>query len=459
MSAVTTTAPRRGHGAPSLRLTWMLARPGAQSGAALVLPAVAFAVTTALLLMVGGGAAMFWRWTSPEAGLYQTLSVIAVALLVVPLISLGGAAARLSARRRDDRLATLRLLGATPGTVTRMSVIESTVVAVAGALVGVAVYLLTMPLVGLLSFGGAVIGASSLWVGVPAMVAVIVGVALIAAVSSVVGLRRVVVSPLGVRTRQQPTYVRWVRFAVGAVIVVLAYALLSGLGMLGSWAFVIIALGLAFAAGVAVLGLVGPWAVRVLAKTQLRRARSVQKLVAARGILEDPKAAWRQVSGVAMTSFVAVVGGAGTALAQSASSADGMQREDLVLLDDIRTGILITLIASFVMVACSVGVNQAAEVLDRRQTWVNLDRVGMPRATMEAIRARSVFVPLVFVSVFSAVVGGILVFPLLGAAMILAPVSLLVIIGCFAAGFLLVGVALGSTRAVLTRVLAQPERA
>ena len=47
--------------------------------------------------------------------IYQALAVIALVLLVVPLVSLGGAAARLSARRRDDRLATLRLLGATPG--------------------------------------------------------------------------------------------------------------------------------------------------------------------------------------------------------------------------------------------------------------------------------------------------------------------------------------------------------
>lgn len=459
MSAVANTAPRHRRGAPSLRLTWMLARPGAQSGAALALPGIAFAVTTALLLMVGGGAAMFWRWDSPEAGLYQVLSVVAVALLVVPLISLGGAAARLSARRRDDRLATLRLLGATPGTVMRMSVIESTAVAILGALVGVLLYVLTMPLVGLLSFGGAMIGASALWVGVPALFLTVLAVTLVAAVSSAVGLRRVVVSPLGVRTRQQAQYVRWVRVAVGIAVVIIAYSALSSLGALGEWAFVVTALGSAFGAGVAVLGLVGPWAVRMLATAQLRSAKTVQKLVAARGILEDPKAAWRQVSGVAMTSFVAVVGGAGTALVQSASGSQGARPQDLVLLVDIRTGILITLIASFVMVACSVGVNQASEVLDRRETWVNLDRVGMSRSTMEAIRARSVFAPLVFVSVLSAVVGAVLVFPLLGIAMILAPASLLVIVGCFAAGFLLVAVALGATRSVLSRVLVQPERA
>ena len=51
--------------------------------------------------------------------------------LLVMCVSLGGAAARLSARRRDDRLATLRLLGATPAAVSALAVIESAVLAAA----------------------------------------------------------------------------------------------------------------------------------------------------------------------------------------------------------------------------------------------------------------------------------------------------------------------------------------
>ncbi|TQO23353.1 FtsX-like permease family protein [Paramicrobacterium agarici] len=441
---------------PVVRLTWMLSRPGAQSAAALVLPAIAFAVTTALLLIVMGGTLMFWSWRNETAGLYQMLSVLALALLVVPLISLGGAAARLSARRRDDRLATLRLLGATPWSVQRMTVLESTAVAVLGALVGVALYVMTMPLVGLIPFGGGPIGAAAIWVGTPVILAIVAGVALVAALSSVIGLRQVTISPLGVRTRQQPQSVHWVRVLVGLAAVVVAFTVLQNLGVLGSWALIVIVLGGAFAAGVAVINLIGPWALSVFAKVQLRSATSAQKLIAARGILDNPKAAWRQVSGVAMTSFVAVVGGSGTALANVASS--GARPEDVTLLMDIRTGILITLIASFLMVACSVGVNQAAEILDRRETWVNLDRVGMPRSVMERTRSRHVMAPLTFVALLSALLGGVMVFPLIGISMILAPVSLLVIVLCFVGGFALVAAALVATRAVMTRVLSQPER-
>ncbi|WP_244971392.1 FtsX-like permease family protein [Paramicrobacterium chengjingii] len=451
----TQSVPHKGR-MPVIRLTWMLARPGAQSPATIVLPAIAFAVTTALLLIVAGGVLMFWRWTSDDAALYQMLSVLALALLVVPLASLGGSAARLSARRRDDRLSTLRLLGATPGAVIRMTVVESTAVAVIGALVGVALYAASMPLVGLIPFGGEQIGAASLWVGAPMVLGVVAGVAVIAALSSVIGLRQVVISPLGVRTKQQPQRVHWVRVLVGAGIVITGFIVLQSLGALGDWGVVIIVLAGTFGAGVAVLGLVGPWAVGLLARAQLRSAKTAQKLIAARSILDNPKAAWRQVSGVAMTSFVAVVGGSGTALAVTASASANPQ--DLVLIFDIRTGILITLIASFLMVACSAGVNQAAEILDRRETWVNLDRVGMSRSAMEAVRTRLVFVPLIFVALLSAIVGGVLVFPLLGLSVIFAPASLLVIVVCFVAGFALVGVAVASTKPVLSRVLTQPER-
>ncbi|RXZ67407.1 permease, partial [Agromyces albus] len=93
------------------RVAWLLARPDSTGIAASALPVTAFGVVTALLLTVIGGAQSFWGWTDEMGFTYQALAVIALVLLVVPLVSLGGAAARLSARRRDDRLATLRLLG------------------------------------------------------------------------------------------------------------------------------------------------------------------------------------------------------------------------------------------------------------------------------------------------------------------------------------------------------------
>jgi hypothetical protein len=446
-------APASGR-APVVRLTWLLARPSAQSGAALALPAVAFAVTTALLLTVLGGVQMFWGWdldAQPDAGVYQLLSVIALAVLLIPLVSLGGAAARLSARRRDDRLATLRLLGASTATVTAITVLESALVAFAGALAGFVLYVGLMPLVGLVSFGGAPIGGAALWAGLPSIAAVVAGVVVLAAVSAALGLRQVVVSPLGVRARTDAPKLHWVRVVIGVLVVAAGAAALSVPGLAPGIAVVFL-IGGVFAAGIAMLNLVGPWLIGVFARIQARRAKTADRLIAARTVLESPKAAWRQVGGVAMTSFVAVVAGTGMALVSGAQDAD-------ILMRDVQTGVLLTLVVSFAMVACSVGVNQAAAILDRRALHVALDRIGMPREVMEAARTRATIAPLLFTVVVSALTGVVLVLPLTSMALIVAPLSLLVIGGCFALGLGLVWLALRATRPVLTRVLAEPDRA
>lgn len=458
-SPPTASASLRFGRAPIVRLTWLLARPSAQSAAVLVLPAIAFAVTTALMLIVLGGALMFWRWTpedTPDAGIYQILSVLALALLLVPLATLGGAAARLSARRRDDRLATLRLLGATPSVVTRMTVLESTAVAVLGSLAGIVLYLGAMPLVGLVSFRGEAIGGGELWVGFGVIGLVILAVAALAAISAAVGLRQVTISPLGVRTRQSAPRMHWSRIVIGVVVIGAAFGALSVFPTIGDYVVMIGILGTAFAIGVAVLNLIGPWAISIAAKISLRRATTAAKLIAARGILESPKAAWRQVSGVAMTSFVAVVAGTGIAYVNSLTG--DYEQDTFLLLRDVQTGIFITVIASFLMVACSVGVNQAANILDRRDLYVSLDRLGMPREVIEKSRSRTILSPLRFVTIGSALVGAILVFPLVGMAVIVSPVSLFVIAGCLVGGVTLVWLSLKATSPVLTRVLRQPER-
>ncbi|MFZ4895543.1 FtsX-like permease family protein [Plantibacter sp. Mn2098] len=452
-----TGPPPRGTGRPPIaRLTWLLSRPGAQSLATIALPVIAFTVMSALVLIVVGGTMMFWRWDTEAAVLYQVLSVFALAILIVPLVSLGGAAARLSARRRDDRLSTLRLLGATPSDVTRMTILESSAVALLGAGIGAVVYAVTMPLVGLLSFNGAMIGPFAVWVGAPVLVGVIVAIGLLAAVSAAIGLRAVNVSPLGVRTRQQAATVHWIRPVIGAVLIL---GLFGALTMLGGFAGVVIIaiIVLAFAAGIGVVNLVGPFAIGVVGRVALRGAKTPAKLLAARGILESPKAAWRQVSGVAMTSFIAVVAGTGLALVDLAGDAGGSD-ESQVIVADVRTGIFIILAVSFMMVSCSVAVNQASEILDRRALSVSLDRLGMPQRAMERARSRAVLLPLRTVAIGSAVIGAVLVFPLTGMAIILAPVSVLVIVLCLAAGIGLVWLSLRATRPVLTSVLRAPER-
>lgn len=431
------------------RVAWLLARPGSAGVAASALPVTAFGIVTALLLTVIGGAQTFWTWADEDGVTYQALAVIALVLLVVPLVSLGGAAARLSARRRDDRLATLRLLGATPVAVQALAVIESAVLALTGAVAGVAAYLAIVPALGLIRFRGEALGASGVLLPWPALVAVPFAVAGLAAVSAVLGLRQVVISPLGVRTRQDAPKLHWLRVAIGAAVVALAFGVMNVLQVAGSAMVILALLALGFGGTLAVLNLVGPWVIRLVAAGQAKRAKTPARLLAARTVLESPKAAWRQVGGVAMTSFMAVFAGAGVAvLGAFEAESDAASR---LLVGDIRTGILITVIGSFLMVACSVGVNQAAGILDRGELYRSLEMLGMPTSTMDAARRRAVMSPLRITAIGSAVTAAIVMLPLTGLTLLVAPLSLVVIAAVLAAGIGIVWLGLAATRPVLER--------
>jgi hypothetical protein len=445
-----------------LRLAGMFARPGPGSRAAVILPIVAFGVVSALVLVVLAGVQVFFSWSGDTAGLYQALAVIALALLIVPLLALGGSAARLSARRRDDRLSTLRLLGASTGTVAALTVLESTALALIGALAGVAGYALLVPLVGLIRFRGDALGTAAMWMPAVEIVGVVAALLVLAATSAAIGLRSVVISPLGVRTRQSAPRTHWLRLVVGVVVIAASVGAVSLIGRLGGSEQMVIAIAIltllvGFGGTMANLNLIGPWVVGANARRQVKHAKNAQRLIAARSILESPKAAWRQISGVAMTSFMAVFAGTGLALAQTAQSS-GLDAQSRDLVDDIRTGIFLTIAISFLMVACSVGVNQAAGILDRRDLYVSLDRLGMPIGAMDASRRRAVMSPLRIVTVGSAVCAAVVILPLTGIAMIIAPLSIGVILAALTAGIGLVWLGLRATRPVLSRVLREPER-
>lgn len=426
----------------------MLLRPAPGSRATVAIPATAFAIVTALVLTVVGGAQSFWGWSDPEAPVYQLLAVVALVLLIMPLASLGGAAARLSARRRDERLSTLRLLGVTPMGVSVLTVIESTVIAAGGVLAGILGHLVLAPAVGLVPFRGEPLGVGAVLLSPALIAAVCSGALLLAAVSSVLGLRRVVVSPLGVRMRAQAAGAHGIRAVLAAALLVVAFVGAQAVPSLAGAVVITAVLGVLFAGAIGLLNLVGPWTLRVTSRRQVKRAATPERLLAARIVLDDPKAAWRQVSGIAMISFVAVFAGTGMSVMNLMSSS-GASAEDLALLADMRTGLIITLVVSFLMVAASVGVSQASDLLDQRQLHRTLHQLGVPLRTVDAARRRAIMSPLLQTALGSAVCGGVVVLPLLGLAVIAAPLSLLTIALVLTAGILLVWLSTLATRSLL----------
>lgn len=443
--------------ATTVRLTVMLARPSRQGRAALVLPIVAFGVTTALLLVVVGGVRMFF--TDPRAAaeteiVYRVLSALALVLLTVPIATLGAAAARLSARRRNDRLATLRLLGAGAGEVSAMTVVEAGATALVGGILGVGLYAALLPLVGLLPFFGGPVGAGALWTGAGTAAGAVVGVVVVATASAALSLRRVQLTPLGVARRTDPPRRRTTALVFGVLAIVAVVTAVSNISAIaqvwGAAVGLVVLMGL-FGVALLIVNVVGTPLVAARGRSLARTTSSPARLIAGRELSAHAASAWRRVSGIAMIAFIAVVGGSGASLVALAGD-DGQTGSQAVLFADMRTGVLVTLGVGFALLACSVGVTQAASTLEDRELIVGLDRLGMPGRELRRARALTVMVPLRWAAVGGALVGGALALPVVGVTVLVAPVSLAVIVGTFVAGILLVRLSLLASRPLVTAI-------
>ncbi len=417
MSAALTLAPRLA--AERLR--------GARGGAALdLLAVIAFAVSAFLVLTVAGGTWMFvQRAENPPEQVralldsvpgsdevlvaYVMLAAIACALLVAPVLNLGAGAARLGARGRAGRLASLRLVGATGGEVVAMSVVETLDQALVGTVAGLGLWAASLPAWRLVSFHGTPIGAGEMvppWWLVAALVLALLA---LAALSTVLGLQQVRISPLGVATRQTPRALRaWrlgIFLAALAAMWVFGQVFMPTMTDLGGIILVFVALVLVV---VGAVNLVGPWVLQLVARPGTRTG-SAAGLIAARRIVDDPRAAWRNVSAVALLGMIATV----VAIAPMDTAGGQMDPVGAALVVDVRTGVLITLAVGLVVAATSTLVNQGALVFDRATESVALDHAGVPRSLFGAIRRRQVLIPLVATLAISILTGLVLASPFL----------------------------------------------
>lgn len=405
------------------------------------LPLTAFACSTALALTVFGGYSAFSaRDTHPDAVMYQVLAAIASILIIVPCFTLGLAAARLGARRRDARLAALRLAGATPRQVVALSAVEAAAQGCLGAVVGSLLYAASLPLVAQLPFQGDPFAVRELWVGPGALAGVIAGVTVLAAVSALVGLRSVAISPLGVAQRHAPPPPKWL-LAAGAVLVVVLW------GQLNPAAFGIGGLLAGLAVVFLLINVVGPFVVSIVGRILVARARDAAALIAARRILDDPKQVWRSVGGVTVASFVA----AGTSLLTAIGTVDDPAQAQLMA--DMRLGVAFTLAVTFALAAISAVLTQIASILENRDLYRNLALAGTPFETMDAARMRQVRSPVIVMSLIGAGFALAFLFPITGLVVLTSPLALFQLAALLIAGCGLVIAAVYGSRPVLRTVM------
>lgn len=369
-----------------------------------VLSAIAFAFATAALLAVLGGVNAFrvrletGAVDPADGGLVLMLAFVAAALLLPAVWTLAQAAVRLAVARRDDRLAALRLAGATRGQVTAMAVLDALAQAVVGVLVGAALALAVTPVIARIEFQGLPFTVAELlppaWVWLAAAASVI-AIALAAALAS---LRRVHVTPLGVAQRVRGKRLSLWRiggFALAAAAYVAVVVLdLVPLEMTFSIALLSIV--------VLSYSLIGPLVIQGIAWLVAKGARRPATLLAARRVADDPRGAFNVVGAMA----IAVMAGG------FASLAPVMAAPGDALSVDIATGASLTIAIAALLGAVLAGIAQSAKVLDQRREHQAMHRMGVDLPVMRAALVRQVTIPLLVGVGGAAAVALLLILPM-----------------------------------------------
>ncbi|MFF0156092.1 FtsX-like permease family protein [Streptomyces sp. NPDC005263] len=233
-------------------------------------------------------------------GTDQGTVLLGVVLLVMPVVVLASAAGRLGAARREQRLAALRLAGATPRQILAMTAVEAAGVGAAGALAGALAHTALLPALAELPYGVGTWYTGQLWVGLPWLAAVVAAVTVLITVSAVTMLRQVATSPLGVAQQANPRRTRAIRLVLFVAVLVYIRATTDDSGQLKTRQLLAL-LALFYGA----FWLLGPWVVDRLGRIVGRRAKRPATLLAARRLSDDPRGAWRTVSGLVLAGFVA----------------------------------------------------------------------------------------------------------------------------------------------------------
>jgi hypothetical protein len=240
----------------------------------------------------------------PETVVDLILGVISGGLLFPVLIFIG-TATRLSAARREQRFAAMRLVGATPKQISVVAAVEATAAAVAGTAVGFLLFFVSRGWLAQIPFTGMSYFTGDMSLTVLDAVVVALGVPAGAAVAAGISLRRVRISPLGVSRRVTPRPPRAYRliplvFGIAELAYFVGRRPETSNGQTAAFlpGMLLIMIGLVLA---------GPWLTMAGARLLARRARRPAALIAARRLADNPKAGFRAISGIMLALFVTSV--------------------------------------------------------------------------------------------------------------------------------------------------------
>ncbi len=234
----------------------------------------------------------------------RLMLLIGTVLLLVPVVILIVMVTRVAAARREQRLAAIRLVGATRLQTAVLAAAEAGIAAVAGSALAWAAYEAGRRLLAAtVTFQGGRFFREDVTVARWILVLVLVGAPAIVTLTTIASLRRVQVSPLGISRRgSRPAPPAWhalpIVAGIGGQLALGPLRATVGSDTLDRLAPLFAVL--------TIVGfvLVGPWLCLLAGRGLARISRRVPGLLAARRIAADPRATFRAVSGVVLAAWV-----------------------------------------------------------------------------------------------------------------------------------------------------------
>jgi hypothetical protein len=228
---------------------------------------------------------------------------VGVLAILFPILILIGTATRLSAARREERFAAMRLVGATPAQIGVIASVDAIVSALVGVLLGFGVFALVQPALANAALIGTRYFADDVTPTAAGYIALLVAVPAASAIASLMSLRRLQISPLGVSRRVTPPAPRFGRvlpLLIGVILFVAGLAITNNksIGAPAYPGLIVIMIGL-------VVG--GPWLTAQAARVFSRLVNGASALLAARRLADNPKAAFRTVSGLVLAVFLGTI--------------------------------------------------------------------------------------------------------------------------------------------------------
>jgi hypothetical protein len=362
--------------------------------------AVLVAACTALvsgLLVVAVTVALFAQASGPEqepvSGLVAQEGlrggyVFALLLICVAPLALLRQVVKLGTATREQRLASLRLAGATAGEVRRIGAVEVGIPALIGGLLGYLVFgVLRLAFGGIpdaTGYGAAQSEVTRELALVPTSVdpawwqvlVIAAGVGLIGMLAGASTSRSLVISPLGVSRRApRPAPRPW-----GVVLLVLAVPLFQ-LSMSSASSDLY---ALAFVATL-VVGLLAlaPWLAYRVGRAVAGRASSVAVLIAGRRLTTDARSAGRAAAAVGAIALVA--GGGGVLLSELPNSYQGGDFGDVEAFYTVPIAVGgVVLLAALLLVIFSMAVHEVESLIDRKRSLAALAALGVTAQDLEA---------------------------------------------------------------------------